>query len=153
MSRDSVKLVVFTLETENAVYEYGVCINQVQEITRKGKTMKLPGAEAFLEGIMNLRESIIPIIDLKRYCGLGTTIAKDSTRIVVVESGEQKCGIVVDDVVDIVSVDGENIEDPPTAAGGIKANFIAGLCKVDARLIIEMDIDKILSKNLCEKAV
>lgn len=151
MSKESLKLVVFTLETENAVYEYGIPIRQVHEITRKGKTTKLPGTPEFLDGVMNLRGSIIPIIDLKKRCGLGVTYTKDTTRIVVIENKTRKCGVVVDDVVEIVAVGGENIDEPPAIAGGISSNYISGLCKVDDRLIIALDMETILTDHTANK--
>ena len=147
MAKMSVKLVVFTLESNEEIYEYGIPIEQVHEITRQGKTITLPGMPDFVEGIMNLRGSVIPIIDLKKRFGLGTTIAKDTTRVVVINLDSKKCGIVVDDVVEIIPVAAENMEDAPSFSGGISSNYIIGIGKVDDRLIIALDMNKILTEN------
>lgn len=147
MIKTSLKLVVFTMETDMDVYEYGIPIEQVYEITRPSKTVKLPGVPIFVEGIMNLRGNVIPIIDMKKRFNLGITAAKDTTRILVVQIGGQKCGIIVDDVLEIIPITAENIDDAPKFAGGVSSQFIVGIGKIDNRLIIALDINKILNED------
>ena len=147
MAKKNVKLVVFTLENGDKIYEYGIPIEQVHEITRQGKTTEIPGMPDFVEGIMNLRGSVIPIIDLKKRFGLGTAIEKDTTRVVVINVDSKKCGIVVDDVVEIIPVAAEDMEDAPSFSGGISSNYIIGIGKVNDRLIIALDMNKILTEN------
>lgn len=148
MAKDSLTLVVYMLEADGKEYQYGIPIHQVHEITRPGEVIKLPGMPDFVNGIMNLRGEVIPIIDFKMRFGLGITSAKDTTRIVVVSMDEQKCGVIVDDVLEIVSIPAKNIEAAPSiAAGGVKANFILGIGKVEDRLIIAIDVIKILTEN------
>lgn len=147
MIKTSLKLVVFTMETDMDVYEYGIPIEQVYEITRPSKTVKLPGVPIFVEGIMNLRGNVIPIIDMKKRFNLGITAAKDTTRILVVQIGGQKCGIIVDDVLEIIPIAAENIDDAPKFAGGVSSQFIVGIGKIDNRLIIALDINKILNED------
>ena len=146
MIKTSLKLVVFTMETDMDVYEYGIPIEQVYEITRPSKTVKLPGVPIFVEGIMNLRGNVIPIIDMKKRFNLGITAAKDTTRILVVQIGGQKCGIIVDDVLEIIPIAAENIDDAPKFAGGVSSQFIVGIGKIDNRLIIALYINKILNE-------
>jgi purine-binding chemotaxis protein CheW len=145
MAKESLTLVVYVLEANDKVYEYGIPISQVHEITRLGNVMKLPGMPDFVDGIMNLRGEIIPIIDFKKRFNLGNTGIKDTTRIVVVSINNQKCGVIVDDVEEIVHISAENIEDAPSIAGGMKADFILGICKLDERLIIAVDVIKMLN--------
>ncbi|VBB06940.1 Hypothetical protein LUCI_2182 [Lucifera butyrica] len=147
MAQESLKLVVFTMETDNMVYEYGIPIEQVYEIIRPGKTMKLPGMPSFMEGVTNLRGSIIPVIDLKKRFALGVTAPKDTTRIVVVEINHQKCGIIVDDVLEILLIPTADMEKTPAIAGGISPNYIIGLGKVDDRLVIALSMDNILTEK------
>ncbi|MBP2652217.1 MAG: CheW protein [Firmicutes bacterium] len=147
MAEESLNLVVFTLETNNDNYEYGIPIEQVYEITRPGKIIKLPGMPLFIEGVMNLRDNIIPIVDLKKRFSLGVTTAKDTTRIVIVQSNLQKYGIIVDDVSEIIPLDASSLAAPPTLAGGIEAQYIMCLGKVNDRLIIALTMDKILTKT------
>lgn len=144
---ESLRLVVFSMETEKKVYEYGLPIEQVHEITRPSETTMLPGMPQFVEGVMNLRSNIIPIIDFKKRFGLGRTVMKDTTRVIIVNIDTQKCGVIVDDVLEIVSVSAENIDAAPTVIGGVSSNFIAGLCKVDGRLIIALNPEKVLTEE------
>ncbi len=153
MAKKSVKLVVFTLENDETMYEYGIPIEQVHEITRRGKTINLPGMPDFVEGIMNLRSNVIPIIDLKKRFGLGTTAEKDTTRVVVINLDNKKCGIVVDDVLEIIPISAEEMEDAPTVSGRISSNYILGIGKVDDRLIIALDMNKILTEKEEEELV
>lgn len=147
MAKDSLKLVVFTMETNQTVYEYGIPIGQVQEITRPNKITKLPGMPSFVEGIMNLRKSVIPVVDIKKRFGLGTTTTKDTTRIIVVQVNGQKCGLVVDDILEIIPVAAEDVEQTPSFTGGIGSEYIIGIGKVDDRMIIALDMNKILTGN------
>jgi len=94
---------------------------------------------------MNLRGEVIPIVDFKKRFGMGSTVAKDTTRVIVVKIQEQKCGVIVDDVLEIIPVPAENLEAAPTVAGG--SSFIIGIGKMDARLIIAIDVIKVLTEN------
>ncbi|MEN6411535.1 MAG: chemotaxis protein CheW [Veillonellales bacterium] len=145
MAKDSIKLVVFTMDTDQTVYEYGIPIEQVQEITRPNKITKLPGMPSFVEGIMNLRKSVIPVVDIKKRFDIGITTAKDTTRIIVVQVNGQKCGLIVDDILEIIPVAAEDMEQTPSFAGGVGSEYIIGIGKVDDRLIIALDMDKILT--------
>lgn len=147
MANDSLTLVVYMLEADDRAYEYGIPINQVHEITRPGNVIKLPGMPSFMDGIMNLRGEVIPIIDFKKRFKLGSTSVKDTTRIVVANINGQKCGVIVDDVLEIIAISFENIEEAPKVVGGVKADFILGIGKVDERLIIALDIFKVLTQD------
>ena len=147
MTRDNLRLVVFTMETESTTYEYGFPIEQVHEITRPGNTVKLPGTPPFVEGITNLRGEVIPIVDFKKRFGLGSTVANDTTRVIVVNMGSKKCGVIVDDVLEIVPVPPESLEEAPAVAGGVGSRFIIGVGKVGERLIIALDVVKVLSER------
>ncbi len=140
------KLVVFTMDTDNETYEYGLPIGQVHEITRPGQTVKLPGVPAFVEGIMNLRGSIIPVVDIKKRFNLGSASVKDTTRIIVVQLNGKKCGVLVDDVVEIISLSAGDLDQPPALAGGINSQYIMGIGKFGDRLIIALDMVKILTE-------
>jgi purine-binding chemotaxis protein CheW len=150
MAKESLTLVVYVMEADDRAYEYGIPISQVHEITRLGDVMKLPGMPDFVDGIMNLRGEVIPIIDFKKRFKLGVTGVKDTTRIVVVSINNQKCGVIVDDVEEIVHIAADNIEDAPSIVGGVKADFILGIGKLDERLIIAIDVIKML--NVSEQA-
>lgn len=101
----------------------------------------------FIEGIMNLRGSVIPIMNRKKRFHLGATEKQDTTRVLVANFDKRKCGIIVDDVLEIIPTDGESMEESPSIAGGIVVRYILGIGKVDDRLIIAIDIQKILSER------
>lgn len=147
MAEENLKLVVFVLEHDSKVYEYGIPIQQVYEITRPLSTTKLPGMPAFVNGVMNLRRDVIPVVDIKERFRFGNTITQDTTRIIVVHINGKKCGILVDDVLEIIPIETEDVSEAPTIAGGVSANFILGICKMNERLIIALDMDKILNQR------
>ena len=147
MAKENIKLVVFVLQTGDKAYEYGIPIEQVNEITRPDDITCLPGMPEFVEGIMNLRGSVIPIMDLKKRFRLGRTEKQDTTRIIVVNLGEQRCGVIVDDVVEIIPIEEGAMEEVASIAGGVGARYILGIGKVDGRLIIAIDMQKILTEN------
>lgn len=147
MAKNSLKLVVFTMETNQAVYEYGIPIDQVREITRPTNVTKLPGMPAFVEGVIKLRSSVIPIVDIKRRFDLGNTTAKDTTRIIVTQVDGQLCGIIVDDILEIIPVASKDMDPAPSFAGGIGSKYIIGIAKVDERLIIALDMNEVLTGN------
>jgi len=147
MIQEDLKLVVFTLSIGEIINEYGVSITQVHEITRSSEIVHLPGLPDFIEGIMNLRGNVIPIINLKKRFGLGLSGRTDNSRIIVIQMGEKQYGIVVDNVLEIISISKEHLESIPSIVGRISYNYILGICKVGERMIIALDVNKILSAN------
>ena len=147
---DEIQLVVFTLKQGDTVCEYGVPITQVQEIIPMAKPTRLPQVPDFVEGIINLRGKIIPIIDLKKRFDMEATEITSDTRSVVVEVSGQTVGIIVDEVSEVLRLSKDNIEPPPAAIGGITAEYLTGVGKLEDRLLILLDMDKILTEQ--EKA-
>ena len=147
---DEIQLVVFTLKQGDTVCEYGVPITQVQEIIPMAKPTRLPQVPDFVEGIINLRGKIIPIIDLKKRFDMEATEITSDTRSVVVEVSGQTVGIIVDEVSEVLRLSKDNIEPPPAAIGGITAEYLTGVGKLEDRLLILLDVDKILTEQ--EKA-
>lgn len=147
---DEIQLVVFTLKQGDTVCEYGVPITQVQEIIPMTKPTRLPQVPDFVEGIINLRGKIIPIIDLKKRFDMEATEITSDTRSVVVEVSGQTVGIIVDEVSEVLRLSKDNIEPPPAAIGGITAEYLTGVGKLEDRLLILLDMDKILTEQ--EKA-
>jgi purine-binding chemotaxis protein CheW len=147
---DDIQLVVFTLRQGENVCEYGVSITKVQEIITMVQPTKLPQAPDFVEGIINLRGQIIPIIDLKKRFRLGSSEMNEESRSVVVEVEGQTVGIVVDEVNEVLRLSKDSIEAPPAVIGGITADYLTGVGKLEGRLLILLDMDKILNDG--EKA-
>ena len=141
-----VQLVTFMLGAE----EYGIPISQIQEIDRLAKITKVPKAAEFIEGITNLRGEVIPVLDTRRRFELEVKPSDDHTRIIIVDLGGIKTGLVVDSVREVLNLATKDIAPPPEAIGsGIDQHFISGIGKVDAgkRMIVLLDVEKILSRK------
>ncbi|HHV81477.1 TPA: chemotaxis protein CheW [bacterium] len=136
------QLVVFSLLNEN----YGIDIYKVQEIIQYRDITYVPKAPPFVKGVINLRGRIIPVIDLKERFGLPEKEVTPDTRIIVVEISSQTIGLIVDSVTEVLRIPNTNIEPPPPVTT-IEADFIEGVGKLDERLIIILDIDRILTKE------
>ena len=140
------QLVTFLLGGE----EYGVPISQIQEIDRLSKITKVPKAARFVEGVTNLRGEVIPVLDTRKRFDLEVKAADDRTRIIIVELGGVKTGLVVDSVREVLSLSKKDIAPPPEAIHtGVDQRFIFGIGKVDGgkRMIVLLDVEKILSKD------
>lgn len=135
------QLVVFGLGKE----EYGVEITQVQEIVRLQEITKLPDTPYFVEGVVNLRGKVIPLIDLKKRFGLEVNERNTDNRIIVVNVNNNTVGVIVDYVSEVLRLSEDNIEPPPQIVKGIDKEYLRGIGKVDNRLLILLDLDKILS--------
>ena len=141
-----VQLVTFMLGEE----EFGVPISQIQEIDRLGKVTKVPNAAQFIEGITNLRGEVIPVLDTRKRFELEAKPADDRTRIIIVDLGGTKTGLVVDSVREVLNLARKDIAPPPEAIGsGIDQQFISGIGKVDEgkRMIVLLDVERILSRQ------
>ncbi|SEO46226.1 chemotaxis protein CheW [Propionispora vibrioides] len=136
------QLVVFRLARE----EYGLPITRVQEINRLVPITKLPQTPPFMEGIINLRGRIIPVIDLRKRFQLEVTEHTDNTRIIIVEVNGQTIGVIVDAVNEVVRLEQEQIEPPPPSFV-LDAQYIHGVGKVDGRLLILLNINAVLSSQ------
>lgn len=138
---DEQQLVAFRLGDE----EYGVSIEQVQKIIHREEPTRIPQTPAFVEGVINLRGDLIPIIDMKKRFNLPGKELDDEARIIVVEVEDQTVGIQVDAVSELLRIPVDSIEPPPPGVASIEAEYLKGVGKVDDRLIILLDIDKLFS--------
>ena len=137
-----IQVVSFKLGSE----EYGVDIAQVQEINRMVAITHVPRAPHFMEGVINLRGQLIPIIDLRTRFGMPREEHTKNTRIVVTEIGAKRVGMVVDSVSEVLRIPVEQIEDAPEMlASGVDTEYIRGVGKVEDRLIIMLDLARIIS--------
>jgi len=131
--------------------EYGVDVRLVQEIIRVSEITQVPRAPGFIKGVINLRGRIIPVLDLKRKLGLGeVTEAARTSRIVVVKVKERLVGLLVDGASQVLKVPVASIEAAPEEVVEIDANYLRGVAKLENRLIILMDLQKVLALELRE---
>ena len=134
--------------------EYGVDVRLVQEIIRVSEITQVPRAPGFIKGVINLRGRVIPVLDLKRKLGLGEVAESARTaRIVVVKVKERLVGLLVDGASQVLKVPVASIEAAPEEVVEIDANYLRGVAKLEDRLIILMDLPKVLALELREGGV
>lgn len=128
--------------------EFASDIMQVQEIIRLAKVTKVPHAPAFVEGVVNLRGAVLPVIDLRRRFGMQEKEYDDATRVVVVDIDRRKTGIIVDAVSEVLNLPKSAVEPaPPIVKAGVDEDFIEGVGKIDGgdRMLLVLRTDKLLS--------
>ncbi len=135
------QLVVFDLANEH----YGVDIGAVEGIIEMQPITTVPRAPDFVEGVTNLRGTVLPVIDLRKRFGLLTQEATKETRIVVVELHDSTVGMVVDGVSEVLRVSEEAIEPPSPIVITVDSAFITGIAKLEERLVILLDLGKVLT--------
>lgn len=139
-SGNEVQLVVFKLGRE----EYGVSILQVQEIKRNTEITRVPHSPDYIKGVMNLRGSVLPVIDLKKRLNLPPQDHTDDTRIIIIKVEDINVGMIVDAVSEVTAIDQNSIEPPQAVVGGIAADYLSGVGKLENRLIILLNTDAII---------
>lgn len=137
------QLVTFSIGEE----EFGVNILKVQEIIRTMEITKVPRAPEFVEGVINLRGKVIPIIDLRRRFGLAPKAHDKNTRIIVIEINNIIVGFVVDAVSEVLRIPASTVEPPPPVVAGVESDYISGVGQLQDRLLIMLDLDKLLSSE------
>jgi purine-binding chemotaxis protein CheW len=145
------KYLTFKLSQE----EYGLQILKVREIIALMGITPVPRSPAFIEGVINLRGRIIPVVNLRKKFGMEKVGSTDRTCIIVVDLsiGDRTLpmGILVDNVCAVLDIRGEDIEPPPEYSATTRSDFILGIGKVDNSVKILLDIEKVLSGDeLCE---
>ena len=145
ISSDEVQLVGFRLSEE----EYAVGISEVQEIIRVPEITKVPKAPSFVEGVINLRDKVLPIISLRKRFGLEDVEKTSSLRIIVVNAGEVSMGMIVDSVSEVLRLSKDTIEPPPPIVSGIDAEYLKGIGKLEEgkRLLLLLDLVKLLTAS------
>jgi len=136
-----IQLVTFSIGEE----EFGVDILKVQEIIRTMEITRVPKAPDFVEGVINLRGNVIPIIDLRKRFGLETRAHDKHTRIIVIEINNMIVGFVVDSVSEVLRIPANTVEPPPPVVAGLESEYISGVGKLEDRLLILLDLDRLLS--------
>ncbi|WP_373484605.1 chemotaxis protein CheW [Acetobacterium sp.] len=141
---DEEQLVTFKIDEE----EYGIKIDNVQEINRMTEVTKIPNGPYYIEGIVNLRGNIIPALDLRRLFKLSEKKLTDATRIIIADFNGKRTGIIVDSVSEVLRFEKKLIEVPTEIlSSGVDSDYIEGVGKLDdgKRMILILDIGKVLS--------
>ena len=134
------QLVSFNIGSE----EFGVDILKVQEINRMVEITRVPQAPHYVEGVINLRGKVIPIVDLRKRFNLEVKEYDKNTRIVVVDISGNIMGMVVDSVSEVLRLPSNTIEPPPEIVASINSEYIKGVAKLEDRLLIFLDLSKVI---------
>ncbi len=140
-NEEVLQMVSFVLNEE----EFGVDILKVQEIIRIVELTRVPNAPHFVEGVINLRGRIVPVIDLRKRFGLPQNELDKNSRIVIVAVNNLVVGFLVDKVKEVLRVPKAVIEPPPEITSTIHTDYIIGVAKLEDRLLIVLDLEKILA--------
>lgn len=135
------QLVTFEVGSE----QFAIDILAVQEINRMMQITRVPRSAECLEGVINLRGRIIPVVDLRKRFGLPPTEHSADSRIVVVEVGGRVIGFIVDRVNEVLRVDGSIVDPPPSMTAGAERDYIRGVAKLATRLVILLDLPRLFA--------
>ncbi|MHB8880646.1 MAG: chemotaxis protein CheW [Thermodesulfovibrionales bacterium] len=144
----NLQFVVFSIGKEF----YGVGIEAVQEIVRVPEITEVPDAPVFLEGVINLRGKIVPVIDLRKRFRLKGREKTRSTRVLIADNSGSLVGLLVDTVSEVLKIQPEAIEEPPQMISAVGVEYITGVAKMDAGLIIILDLKHVLRIEEITKA-
>lgn len=148
-TQDTCQFLTFTVGKE----EYGVDIMAVREVKGWSATTRLPNSPEYLRGVLNLRGSIIPIFDLRARFGDALTEATDKHVIVIINVDSRTIGLLVDSVSDILTVESGDIRPAPSTHETADIRFISGLIGIDERMVVLLDINRLVDISAAFKAV
>ncbi|MEN1966853.1 chemotaxis protein CheW [Lentibacillus sp. N15] len=137
------KVIVFQLKDE----EYAVPVNQVGSIERFQSITRVPQTADFVKGVINMRGVVTPIIDLRTRFGMEATEHDDTSRIIIVNMDDVEVGLIVDAANDVIDIPENAIEPAPEVVGTVDVDYIEGVAKLENRLLILLNLQKVLAKN------
>ncbi len=137
-----IQLVSFRIANE----EFGIDIVKVQEIIRMMEITRVPNTPNYIEGVVNLRGKVTPVVNLRTKLGLPTNEKDEDTRIVVVNLEDKTIGFIVDEVKEVLRINSNITEEPPKMVGGISEEYIISIAKMDDRLLILLDLETLIKK-------
>jgi purine-binding chemotaxis protein CheW len=137
------QLVTFGIGEE----EFGIEILKVQEIIRTMAITKVPNSPPYVDGVINLRGKVIPVIDLRSLFNMECRPHDNHTRIIVLQIHGMIVGFVVDEVSEVLRIQSNTVEPPPPVVSGIESEYIKGVGKLDDRLLILLDLDKLIPEE------
>ncbi|MBI2400663.1 MAG: chemotaxis protein CheW [Deltaproteobacteria bacterium] len=142
-SKELLQLVTFRLGNE----EFSLDILRVQEIIRHMELTRVPRTPDFVDGVINLRGRVIPVLDLRKRFGLPSDAKTNETRIIVVDVDNKTVGLKVDAVSEVLRLPADTVEPAPAIVTGAESDYIKGVGKLEGRLLILLDVEKILTRT------
>ena len=139
----SIQLVSLRLGQE----EYGIEITRVREIILMGEITRIPQSPPYVRGLINLRSTVIPVIDLRVRFGLPEAELTDESRIMVLSVGNKLIGTIVDSVSEVLRISHDQVAPPPSTITGLGQDYLTGLVRLEDRLLILLDIDKLFGQE------
>ncbi|MGC4375657.1 chemotaxis protein CheW [Fictibacillus sp. Mic-4] len=137
------KVIVFQLNDE----EYGVDVHQVKSIERVLPITRIPRTPDFIKGVINLRGIVTPILNLRSRFNMEEIETNENTRIIIVTVDMMEVGLIVDGANDVIDIPVDAIEPPPEVVGGVCAEYIEGVAKLENRLLILLNLEKVLNQQ------
>jgi purine-binding chemotaxis protein CheW len=141
------QVVVFEVGSE----QFGVQISNVESIIKMQPITQLPHVSRFVEGVTNLRGKVLPVIDLRKRFGLEAKQADKNSRIIVIRVDGMEIGMIVDNVSEVLTIPEGAVEAAPAIASSVDTAFITGIAKLDPRLVILLDLQKVISTQEVEQ--
>jgi len=126
---------------------YGIEITRIREIILIPEITRIPQAPHYVRGLINLRSTVIPVVDLRTRFELPEGDTTDESRIMVLHVGKKTVGIVVDGVDEVLRISQDQIDPPPPTVAGLEQEYLTGLVKLEDRLLILLDVDKVLAEQ------
>lgn len=137
------KVIVFQLNEE----EYAVSVTQVGSIERIQPITRVPQTADFVKGVINLRGVVTPVIDLRVRFDMEQKEFDELSRIIIVHMDDMEVGLIVDAANDVIDIPEDTIEPPPEVVGTVDVDYIEGVAKLENRLLILLDLQKVLTKE------
>lgn len=145
----ALKVIIFSLHNE----EYGIPVSQVRSIEKVQHITRVPRTAPFVKGVINLRGVVTPIIDLRTRFGMTESEYTDNTRIIIVATENVEVGLIVDTANDVMDIPVDTIEPPPEIVGSVEVEYLEGVAKLDKRLLILLNLEKVLNPRLVKEKV
>ncbi|MGQ0814685.1 MAG: chemotaxis protein CheW [Gemmatimonadota bacterium] len=139
----TVSIVVFRMNNE----EFGTDISNVVEVLEYREPVHVPRAPEFIDGVVQVRDKVLPIIDLRKRMEIPVAPPTADTRIIVVLIDEERVGLLVDSVVEVSHMRSENVSQPPAFFRGLSAEYLQGLARIGERLVIVLRLERILTSQ------
>lgn len=140
---DVIQWVTYHLGEEH----YGIAVMQVQEVLRVTEITPVPGAPEYVLGIINLRGNVVTVLDTRKRFGMPPKEPDDTSRIIIIEAGEQVVGLLVDSVAEVVYLRASEIESAPNVGNEDSSRYIQGVHSSEGNLLIMIDVNKLLTED------